>query len=439
MSKDTVQTRHTLAEQWSKNLGESVRVGRLTGFECPIVSCGYIAGPRAVAVLLEPGRQPDKVVSALSRQDCANLRPTVPFRFSGRPAVFQVDRYIRCEVAWPDELAQTEIRLSDVSQRPVKPGHWIAGVNERGDVSRGRLDDDNAHWLIAGCTGAGKTVALRNMIVQLSQDPDNALVLCDGKWGESLRPLAHLGTGPVAIDQESIRAALGWVVREMRRRYERGVNGSNRLICIFDEPQEFTGDAVIADLLRTIAARGRGAGVHLVLATQHPTLDTFKDPTTRRNLAGRIALRVLDYSASQVIVGDSSPRADALLGKGDGYLLMPGITHRIQGCYVDEKDFGPAPREPLFEEWPDFVAEDLGREPTEPVRWDYSGEEFTLALIAAQLGYGRGRLRRMFESLKLERPGSEKAARLLDKGREGAALLRRLKLEIARTACLPGS
>ena len=197
--------------------------------------------------------------------------------------------------------------------------------------------------LVSGQTGSGKSVALRSAVLQLARDPDNRLVLVDGKMGEGLAGLAHLPgvVGPVAIDAPAARAALGWAAVQMRERYQVG-NGGGRVVVVVDEFQEWSGDAVFVDLMRKLAAQGRAAHVHLIAATQHPAVDAFGDSTTRRNLTGKLALRVGDPDASRVAVGGNLPRADYLLGAGDAYAVGPGACHRVQMAYVGQPDIDAA-------------------------------------------------------------------------------------------------
>jgi len=132
---------------------------------------------------------------------------------------------------------------------------------------------------------------------------------------------------------------------------------------------------------------------------------------------------VMDYDASRVAVGGAQPRADHLLGAGDAYAIAPTGLHRAQLAYVDNRDFDRAERtDPLLEDWPEFEAEDLGQEPK--VNWSYTGAELGVALVSAVKGEGRPALMKRLEAHGLGRPGSERAARLLNIGREQRDWLR---------------
>jgi len=400
--------------------------GALTGKLCRIRRIVAIAGPRAGALeVYVAGLEAGRLMRALSRDDGAVLRQTIPWRFAGEPAVYLAERALRVEAGWPPEMAESLIRLSELNRgRPqTVDGRWVAGKSECGALIVPSLNDQTPHFLVSGATGSGKSVTLRAAALQLSADRANRLVLLDGKFGESLRWVAHLRgvVGPVATDGPGVRAALGWVALEMRRRYESGQR-DGRLIVLFDEFQQFVDDAVVVALLKKLTAQGRAASVHCLLATQHPTVDAFGDAATRRNLPGKLALYVSDPDASRVAVGGNLPRADFLLGAGDCYAVTPRATHRLQAAYVDERDVGQAEQGRWqLEAWPEYCAADLGQDlPVEAVSWSYSGAELGASLVAAAQSPPEGRrlLQRRLEEAGLGRPGSDRADRLLGLGRE---------------------
>ena len=417
--------RTEILSDWARRLVNAAHSGQLTnGKPVQIRKVEIVRGPRAGAVELHAGVNAGRLLRALSADDCALARQFIPFAFAGEPAVYMAGRYVRCEAGWPPNLAETLIPLTDLGAYPKNHGRWIAGKNELGQTVTLGLNDRTPHFLFAGATGSGKSVALRSAVLQLSRDPDNYLVPIDGKWGEGLGPLARLPrvVGPLATDIPTARAALGWAVQAMKQRYRQpGTPG--RVIVVVDEFQEFTNDELITECLRRLVAQGRAANVHCLLATQHPTLASFGDPGIRRNLVGRVALRVMDYDASRVAVGGAQPRADHLLGAGDAYAIAPTGLHRAQLAYVDNRDFDRAERtDPLLEDWPEFEAEDLGQEPK--VNWSYTGAELGVALVSAVKGEGRPALMKRLEAHGLGRPGSERAARLLNIGREQRDWLR---------------
>ena len=221
---------------------------------------------------------------------------------------------------------------------------------------------------------------------------------------------------------------------ELKRRYqiiaaegEQAAQRFPRLVILFDEFQEFTHDGVVDELLRRIVSRGRAARIHTLLATQHPTIAAFgKDSSTKRNLPGRVALKVLDAKASEVIIGAPIPRADRLSGAGDAYTIGRSI-HRTQLVLVDHRDLDQAERQPLtLETWPEFGPDDIGQEPM--VQWGYTGEELAYSLASAYRGHGRPRLQDALEKAGMGRPGSTRASRLLRLCREQLEVMEELGL-----------
>jgi len=404
-----------------------------------------IAGPRAGAVLLHVGMATAKVLRLLSTDGAAIARQFISWNFPGEPGVFLSGKLIRVEAPWPDSLAQTQIRYRDVHHNPRGGGRWIAGVDERGVTIVMGVSDIVPHILTGGTTGSGKTVAMRNAAAQLSRQAGEVSLVCiDGKYGAGLGPLSGLPgmVGPVATDIRQATNALGWINAELQRRYtiiaaqgESAIASLPRIMLLFDEFQEFMDDAGVRELTRRILAQGRAARIHAMLATQHPTVEAFGEHgALKRNLVGRIALRVTDQDASRVVVGDSLPRADRLMGRGDAYAVIPGHVHRVQLLLIDEPELQAMPRqEPSLREWPETNPEDYGAEPT--VRWGYSGEELAWGLIgAAQTPqWGRPRILEAFEEAGLDRPGSERADRLIDLTREAHASLLEAQYQVVST------
>ena len=414
-----MDSRDSLLATWARYIADAAHSGALTGKPCPISRVETIAGPRAGAIEMYCGLEAGRLLRALSRNDCAALRQFIPWQFTGEPQVFMSGRYVRCEAGWPDGLAEKVIHLANLGQHPRNGGRWIAGKSELGATVITSLTDRTPHFLVCGATGSGKSVALRSAVLQLSTDPDNAIALVDGKMGESLRAVERLPgvVGPCAVDGPTARAVLGWAAAEMRRRYQSGRH-DGRLIVVVDEFQELVEDEVIVGLLRKLAAQGRSARVHCLLATQYPTVGAFGDPSIRRNLVGRIALRVGDADASRVAVGGATPRADHLLGAGDSYTIGPGACHRVQLAYVDDKEIEAAGYGSWrFPRWPEYEPENVGQDlPT--AGWSYSGAELAVSIVSAAEGEGRPRMVRRLQEAGLKQPGAERAIRLLRLGRE---------------------
>jgi hypothetical protein len=421
------QARARLLEDWARYVQGAAGQGALTRGKAVALQMTGIVGPRAGALEVYAGMDAPLLLKTLGQNDAALLRQFVPWKFAGEPSAFMSGRCVRLEAGWPAELAETEIRLSDLSKKPEKGGRWIAGKTESGATVVMGLSDKTPHFLVSGASGSGKSVALRGAVYQLAQDAANKIVLVDGKMGEGLGSLAHLPgvVGPVATDGPTARAALAWAATEMRRRYEASGHTGRVVVCV-DEFQEFAQDAGFVDLFRKLAAQGRAAGVHLLAGTQHPTVESFGDPTIRRNLSGKLALKVGDPDASRVAVGGNLPRADYLLGAGDAYAVGPGACHRVQVALVDSREIGTVAGSGQWEleDWGELDGESVGQELPQQGGWSYSPGELAHSIIASVEEEGRPALVKRLEAGGLGKPGSDRAARLLNLGRETHSALR---------------
>jgi len=389
---------------------------------------------------LDAGFGNKKLLTALSGGSAAAARHLIKWQFPEEiePAVYMHGRGVRIEAAWPDELATKAVRLSSVGRFPDKDGRWVVGMNEYGQTVVAPLSDTTPHWLLAGTTGSGKTVSLTGAAYQLSRQRSgdelaNHLVVIDGKGGADLTPLRNIPgqVGPFATDVPSAREALGWAHRELLRRQALKGTGANidalsRIVILFDEFHEFTGDALISELMHAILARGRAVRVHMLLATHHPTVDTFGDESASKRLVpGRLALKVLDFEASKVAIGDKHPRADRLIPPGDAYAIGQGAraVHRTQCVLVDHRELDKVDRmPPQLERWPSFRAEDIGQAPT--VNYAYTGAELAHGLAGAMQGWGRGKLQDALDAAGIGSPGSERADRLKNLTRDQLDALR---------------
>lgn len=411
---------------WARSVAQAAAAGALTGSRSKplaIRRVETIRGPRAGALEIDAGLDAGRLLRVLSANDHALHRQFVPWRFVGDPAVYMAGRFVRLEAGWPDDLAERDIPLATLGQYPHNGGRWIAGKNELGATVTLSLSNTVPHFLFGGFTGSGKTYALRSAVAQLARDPENRFVLCDGKFGDGLMVLQGIDglVGPLATDLDTTRCALSWAIKEMRQRYESGQK-PGRVVVVIDEVQEFTQDAAVAEMMRRLTAQGRGARVHCLVGTQNPVQAVFNDPSIKRNLVGRVALRTDSYKASEVIVGGNSPRADHLLGAGDSYALVPSATHRVQIAYVPERDLGRLHSAgPELDAWPAYDPEAAGTLPenTGGRFFEVSGVEAAVAILGASLGKGRPSLQTMMKEATGERPGGGRAKRLLDLGRAG--------------------
>jgi len=114
------------------------------------------------------------------------------------------------------------------------------------------------------------------------------------------------------------------------------------------------------------------------------------------------------------------PRADYLLGAGDSYTIAPGNCHRVQLAYVDEREITAGEmggREWRFSRWPDYEPEGIGQD-LPNVGWKYTGAELAVSIVSAAYNEGRPSMIRRLQESELEKPGAERAIRLLKLGRD---------------------
>ncbi|GLF90172.1 DNA translocase SftA [Bacillus safensis] len=219
------------------------------------------------------------------------------------------------------------------------------------------------HGLIAGATGSGKSVCINTILVSLmfKASPDEVkMLLIDPKMVE-LAPYNHIPhlVSPVITDAKTATAALKWVVDEMERRYELFAHSGVREIKRFNElvKEKQMGEKLpylvvvideLADLMMVapneveesicrIAQKARACGIHLLIATQRPSVDVITG-LIKANIPTRIAFSVSSQVDSRTIIDMAG--AEKLLGKGDMLFLENGSGKptRLQGNFVSDRE-----------------------------------------------------------------------------------------------------
>ncbi|MDO8487253.1 MAG: DNA translocase FtsK 4TM domain-containing protein [Candidatus Curtissbacteria bacterium] len=215
------------------------------------------------------------------------------------------------------------------------------------------------HVLVAGTTGSGKSVLINAIIATLlfrASPQEVKLILVDPKRVEltDYNDIPHLLT-PVIVEPDKILSALRWATTEMDRRYKlfheaqvRNIQGYNELsgfqvlpyiVIVIDELNDLMQFAPveIEDAICRIAQMARATGIHLVVATQRPSVDVITG-LIKANIPCRIAFNVSSMVDSRVII--DTPGAEKLLGRGDMLYVPPEASKpmRIQGVYVSDTE-----------------------------------------------------------------------------------------------------
>ena len=215
------------------------------------------------------------------------------------------------------------------------------------------------HLLIAGTTGSGKSVLINAFIATLlfrASPQEVKLILVDPKRVElsDYNDIPHLLT-PVIVEPEKILSSLKWALSEMDRRYKlfhnaqvRNITGYNELsgfqalpyiIIVVDELNDLMQFAPVEveDAICRIAQMARATGIHLIVATQRPSVDVITG-LIKANIPTRIAFNVSSMIDSRVII--DQPGAEKLLGRGDMLYVPPDASKpmRIQGVYVSDTE-----------------------------------------------------------------------------------------------------
>jgi S-DNA-T family DNA segregation ATPase FtsK/SpoIIIE len=364
LQKSTNQTDSKRAKEVANNA--KILESTLESFNVKAKMIHISQGPTVTRYELEPapGVKVSKIVNladdiALSLA-ASGVRIEAPI--PGKAAIgIEVPNKVLASVPLRDVLESNEF-LKATSKLVVALGKDIAGQTVTADLGK------MPHLLVAGSTGSGKSVCINTLLTSIlfkATPQEVRLILIDPKVVEltNYNGLPHLLT-PVVTDAQKAASALRWAVQEMERRYEmfaaagvRDIGRYNDLIDSFPVGEGSSGEKIpyiliiideLADLMMVspvdvedaiirLAQKARAAGIHMVLATQRPSVDVITG-LIKANVPSRIAFAVSSQIDSRTILDMAG--AEKLLGKGDMLFYPIGMSKplRVQGAFIADSE-----------------------------------------------------------------------------------------------------
>ena len=356
------------ADAPKENHDERIEIIRrvLEDFHISVEPQGYIQGPTVTRyeVKMPAGIPVKKVLQydddlKMRLQSKAGVRIEAPI--PGKDGVgIEVANKIKVTVGLKEVI-------EGASGQKNKPGSLIFALGK--DIVGKSITDNLAkgpHYLVAGATGSGKSVCLNVMIISMLMrySPEELrLILIDPKrvGFKKYEHLPHLMIDEIVTEPQKAAAVLQWAYKEMERRYDAFEKVEGGLVSDIESYNEIVANDKVAkmprivivvdelaDLMETckkdmetgiklLAQKARAAGIHLVLATQRPSVDVVTG-TIKANLPSRIALKVMNYQDSATILSEGG--AEKLLGNGDMLYKNSGMSEpeRYQGAWISDRE-----------------------------------------------------------------------------------------------------
>jgi DNA segregation ATPase FtsK/SpoIIIE, S-DNA-T family len=418
--KDDLEANARILEETLEDFGISVKV---TDIERGPVITRYELEPAPGVKLNRIVALGDDIALAMKAQ---SVRIVAPIPGKARVGV-EVPNSQSSLVYLKELLVSSEFQKAK-SKLTLALGKDIAGYPVVADLG------DMPHLLIAGTTGAGKTVCVNTLILSMlyrCSPNDLKFLMVDPKMVE-LAPfngLPHL-LCPVVTDAKKAAIALSWVVGEMEERYQLLAKASARNIDAYNEKQEKIPYIIViidemADLMMVsrdqiesaitrLAQLSRAVGIHLIMATQRPSVDVITG-VIKANFPARISFKVASKVDSRTVLDMNG--ADKLLGKGDMLFLKPGEAKltRAQGSLVNDKeiervvDFIKAQAEPVYDEeiLKDSHKSGLGSGEKdemydEAVRVIMESNQASVSILQRRLRFGYTRAARIIDTMEQE-------------------------------------
>ncbi|MGI6586883.1 MAG: DNA translocase FtsK [Lutisporaceae bacterium] len=347
--KKEVMSNVKILEDTLKNFGVSASIAQVS------------VGPTITRyeLQLSPGVKVSKILSLADDISLSLASPDIRIEapIPGKAAVGievpnkNITSVLLREVLESEEFRKQKSKISFVL------GKDVAGANIVADLAK------MPHLLIAGSTGSGKSVCIKALIASIlyKATPDEVkLLLIDPKVVELsvYKSIPHLLI-PVVTDPKKAAGALNWAVMEMTERYKKfasnnvrdiyGYNNLNKeglakipqIVVVIDELADLmmVAPSEVEDSICRLAQMARAAGIHLVVATQRPSVDVITG-LIKANIPSRISFAVSSHIDSRTILDMGG--AEKLLGKGDALFYPVGAAKpiRVQGAFVSEKEVG---------------------------------------------------------------------------------------------------
>ena len=357
---NTDQQKPDVAEE-SDNLGQII-TSTFLAFNVPVEVIGSQTGPRLTQFYLLPQKINGRLtkisaIKALDSDLSLALKANVSITTRPGKLILEIPNHEFEPISLKSVMVTPSFKLIlSKGGLPLALGKDASGQPVAADLSA------MPHLLIAGATGSGKSVCMNACITSLltAHNPEQLkLLLIDPKRVELVgyNGIRHL-VRPVVTEMSDAASALTWAVSEMDARYKmlsaarkRNIKSYNKwakasqqetlpyLVIIVDELADLMlqfKDEVESAIIR-LAQMARAVGIHLIIATQRPTVDVVTG-LIKANVPARIAFAVASGTDSRVILDQKG--AENLLGEGDCLYLPPGTSQpiRLQGCFVSDEE-----------------------------------------------------------------------------------------------------